>query len=69
MSESSRRNAQTWPYPRHRDYEKQLRKSNAEWFAERNYPVDPGRANIFSAVSMEFYCLPAAYQRAGSKWR
>ena len=41
MTSSSRRNAQTWPYPRHRDFEAQLRESNARWFAERRLAVNP----------------------------
>jgi len=41
MTNSSRRNAQTWPYPRHRDFDEKLRKSNAEWFAVHNYSVNP----------------------------
>jgi len=40
MTNSSRRNAQTWSYPRHAAYEEQLRKSNADWFAERKYSVN-----------------------------
>jgi POLQ-like helicase len=39
MTDSSRRKAQTWPYPRHEVFEKNLRKSNAAWFAGRNYAV------------------------------
>lgn len=40
MTHSSRRLAQTWPYPRHETFEEQLRKSNASWFAERGYAVN-----------------------------
>ncbi len=40
MTNSSRQNAQTWPYPRHESFEKQLRKANADWFAERKYAVN-----------------------------
>jgi len=38
---SSRRNAQSWPYPRHRDYEALLRESNARWFYEHGHRVNP----------------------------
>ena len=40
MTPSSRRKAQTWPYPRHNDYEDILRQANAGWFAARGYPVN-----------------------------
>jgi hypothetical protein len=40
MTNSSRRNAQSWPYPRHEAFEEKLRKSNANWFAERAYAVN-----------------------------
>lgn len=40
MGISSRSNALTWPYPRHRAFEALLRKSNADWFAERGYAVN-----------------------------
>jgi len=41
MTNSSVRNAQTWPYIRHRDFEAQLRKSSSLWFAERGLAVNP----------------------------
>lgn len=41
MTNSSRRRAQSWPYPRHREFEEKLRRSNAKWFAERAYSVNP----------------------------
>jgi hypothetical protein len=40
MTNSSRHNAQTWPYPRHRDFEEQLHQSNAAWFLEHSYSVN-----------------------------
>ena len=40
MTNSSRRNAQSWPYPRHAAYEETLRQSNMDWFAERKYAVN-----------------------------
>ena len=43
---SSRRNAQSWPYPRHKTFEKKLRQSNADWFAERAYPVNSRMAYL-----------------------
>lgn len=36
---SSRANARTWPYPRHRDFEDRLRKAAATWFAEKRLAV------------------------------
>ncbi len=46
MTESSRRNARTWPYPRRRNFEKQLRKSNAEWFTERKFLINPKKSYL-----------------------
>lgn len=40
MMESSRRNAQTWTYPRHKAFEALLRISNAKWFSTRGYAVN-----------------------------
>ncbi len=39
MGDSSRTRAQTWPYPRHRDFEKRLREAAASWFKDRGYAV------------------------------
>jgi POLQ-like helicase len=41
MPPSSRRLAQSWPYPRHTEFEKKLRESNAAWFKARRYAVHP----------------------------
>jgi hypothetical protein len=41
MTDSSRRRAQSWIYHRHGVFEKILRKSNADWFAQRGYEVNP----------------------------
>lgn len=41
MTHSSKYYAQTWPYPRHKDFEEQLRKSNAKWFAVHDYQTNP----------------------------
>lgn len=41
MTNSSRRNAQTWPYPRHKNFDKQLHEANTRWFAERGLAVNP----------------------------
>lgn len=38
--QNSRRNARTWPYPRHKAFEELLRKSNAEWFSKQGYAVN-----------------------------
>ena len=38
---SSRSKALTWPYPRHQAFEETLRKASAEWFAAREYAVQP----------------------------
>jgi POLQ-like helicase len=48
MTTSSRRNAQTWPYPRHREFENQLRESNAQWFAEHRFEVNPRMPYLLS---------------------
>lgn len=40
MSDSSRKKAQAWPYPRHVAFEKQLREANAVWFSKRDYSVN-----------------------------
>ncbi len=37
---SSRKQAQTWHIPRHRDFEKQLRESNTHWFQRHDFPVN-----------------------------
>ena len=39
MSNSSRSNAQTWGYPRHRDFEGDLRRAAAAWFESRRLRV------------------------------
>lgn len=40
MRDSSRSRAHTWPYPRHREFEDQLRRTASKWFADRSLPVD-----------------------------
>lgn len=40
MGNSSRSNALTWLYPRHKAFEALLHQSNADWFAERGYQVN-----------------------------
>jgi hypothetical protein len=40
MTDSSRRKAQSWPYPRHKTFEEKLHQANAKWFAERGYAVN-----------------------------
>jgi len=40
MADSSRRKAQSWPYPRHETFEEKLRQSSANWFAEHGYAVN-----------------------------
>jgi hypothetical protein len=40
MPPSSRRRAQSWSYPRHTEFEKKLRESNAAWFKARRYEVN-----------------------------
>ena len=39
MSKSSRSLAYTWPYARHRHFEKALRETAAKWFAAKGFPV------------------------------
>lgn len=46
MTDSSRRRALTWPYPRHIRFEEQLRASNATWFKEHGCTVDEHRHYI-----------------------
>jgi POLQ-like helicase len=38
---SSRSLANTWPYPRHMAFEKQLRTAAQNWFKNKGYPVRP----------------------------
>ncbi len=40
MINSSRRNAQLWPYQRHDAYEQRLRESDAAWFAKNKFDVN-----------------------------
>lgn len=35
----SKQLAKKWPYPRHKEFEKELRKSASLWFANKGYPV------------------------------
>ena len=39
MTESSRARSRTWPYPRHRYFEKKLRKTAAAWFRDKVFAV------------------------------
>lgn len=39
MTHSSRARAQTWPYPRHRHFERKLREAAAAWFREKGFLV------------------------------
>ena len=39
MSDSSKARARTWPYPRHREFEKELRKAASAWFNDRGFAV------------------------------
>lgn len=41
MAQSSRSKANSWPYPRYKDFEVQLRASNQRWFAARGLTVNP----------------------------
>lgn len=41
FSVSSRRLAQSWPYPRHRRFEEELRTAAAAWFQQRGYQTHP----------------------------
>lgn len=40
MAPSSRSLARTWPYPRHRNYVKQVRKAAVDWFKSKDYQAD-----------------------------
>src|SRR5665648_340281 len=48
MTNSSRRNAQTWPYKRHKIFDDQLRKSNTHWFADRGLVVNPRKSYLLA---------------------
>lgn len=50
MSESSRRKAQSWPYPRYRQYEETVRQAAAKWFAEKGYAVHPRYPYILNSL-------------------
>ena len=49
MEPGSRKNAQSWPYPRHKAYEETLRQSNSVWFADKGYPVNDRVTYILKA--------------------
>src|SRR3989339_2248048 len=36
---NSRQRAKLWPYPRHKNFSKTLRATAAEWFREKQYPI------------------------------
>ena len=38
-----------WPYPRHREFEAQLKRAAARWFAAKGYPVNPRQPYILDA--------------------
>jgi hypothetical protein len=38
---SSRSLAYSWPYPRHKSFEKQLRTAAQNWYTDKGYPVHP----------------------------
>lgn len=38
---NSRQLAQKWPFPRHKTFEKTLRKAASEWFKEKGYMIHP----------------------------
>jgi hypothetical protein len=38
---SSQSLAYTWPYPRHKSFEKQLRTAAQNWYTDKDYPVHP----------------------------
>jgi hypothetical protein len=37
----NRRSAKTWPYPRHSNFQRTVRKAAAAWFAANSYPTNP----------------------------
>ena len=39
MSGSSKARARTWPYPRHREFEKELRKAASAWFKDEGFVI------------------------------
>ena len=39
--ENSRRLAQQWPYPRHKDFVRTLRNASTKWFEQNGFPTHP----------------------------
>jgi hypothetical protein len=39
MSDSSRARARTWPYPRHQDFEDNLKEAASAWFKDKEFAV------------------------------
>ena len=37
----SKQSARTWSYPRHKNFEKNVRKAAAAWFLDKGYPTNP----------------------------
>lgn len=50
MSESSRRRARSWPYPRHRQFEERLQQAAAVWFTGRGAAVHPRYPYILAEI-------------------
>lgn len=50
MSDSSRRKAQSWPYPRYRQYEDTVRKAAADWFEEKGFAIHPRYSYILDSL-------------------
>jgi hypothetical protein len=48
MSDSSRARARTWPYPRHRQFERRLRKAASAWFKDRGFAVSARRPYLLA---------------------
>lgn len=48
MSPSSRKLAQSWPYPRHRKFVKEVRSSASNWFESKGYEVSKKYSYILS---------------------
>jgi len=49
MNENSQQRARSWPYPRHSEFEAQLKKAAARWFAANHYPVSRRQPHVLDA--------------------
>ncbi|MCG3212647.1 MAG: hypothetical protein FOGNACKC_06317 [Anaerolineae bacterium] len=50
MPVTSRKQAATWPYPRHRDFQKKLQQVAAAWFESHGFKTNPHRPYILDRL-------------------